>query len=140
MALPSFKNLYAFCKSLFNRLIATADALDPSIETTFEFSVADGATADLDFVIANKFEIREVLIEKRGGAGGAVNTIQVQTGGGVAITDAISINIADNTLARSATVDDANSTIAAGGTLRIRRVKAGGNAQCSVLVRGFMRP
>lgn len=47
--------------------------------------------------------------------------------------------VADNTLIYPSTINDANSTIAAGGTLRVSAVKVGGNAQCSVMVTALRR-
>lgn len=100
--------------------------------TTF----ADGATANNDIVVTSQIRVLDVVVVKTVGAGGAGDTVQVQTGAGAAISDVIDINDADTTISRAATIDDAAHTIAAGGTLRIRRVDGGGagNDACIVYV------
>ncbi len=112
-------------------------ALMGGFPISYRFSVPDAATGDVDFVLTHKTRITDAHCIKTGGAGGAANTIQIQTGGGVAISDIMSINIADTAIVRCATLDDATWEIADGGTLRIHRVKVGGNAECQVVVRGF---
>lgn len=122
-----------------DRLLATNSSTEPQIELSIPVVLPDAA-GDVDVVLASKFEVTEVLLQKQGGATGAfANTVQVKNGA-AAISDAISINgTADGGLVRSASIDDANSTIAQGGTLRITTVKAGGTAACLAIVRGFMR-
>lgn len=110
------------------------DNLIGGIPVVHKFLVPDAATGDVDFVLTHKEQIFDVLVQKTGGAGGAANSVQVQTGAGAAISDVIVTNIADTTLARALTIDDASATIAAGGTLRLHRIKAGGNAECVVFV------
>lgn len=104
----------------------------------YVFDIADAATDDYDVVCARAFEVTDVVVQKRGGAGGAANTVQVKETASV-ITDVMDINIADTTLARALTIDDAQSLIPAAGTLRVSVVKAGGNAACLVVVSGFVR-
>lgn len=127
-------------KDYVGRLVADDSSAEPQLELSVPVPVPDAATGDVDIVLASKFEVTDVLVQKRGGATGAfANTIQVKNGANV-ISDAISINgTADGGLVRAGSIDDAQSTIAAGGTLRITRTKAGGNAQCLVTVRGYMR-
>lgn len=103
-----------------------------------QFKIADAATADYDLLITDKIEVLDVLVQKQAANGGAANTVQVKNAGN-AITDAVSININDQALARAAAVNDANSVIAAGGTLRASVIKAGGNAACFVTVIGIKR-
>ena len=104
----------------------------------FTRDIADAATADYDIVLTEKVEVLEVIVQKRGSAGGAANTVQLKKGA-TAVSDAISINIADATAARQTTIDDAQSTYAIGATLRLAVVKAGGNAACHVTVIGVTR-
>jgi len=102
-------------------------------------NVPDGATADINVTLTHKTEILDVIVQKRAGAGGASDTITIKNAGN-AITDAIDINVADKTIKRPATIDDAQSTIAAGGTLRVTRTKASGaNVACLVTVVGVIR-
>jgi hypothetical protein len=100
-------------------------------------TVADGATADVDTVLTYKTRILDVLVIKTVAAGGASDTITVKNAGN-AISNAISINIADQTTARATTIDDANYEIAAGGTLRVTRTKvSGNNVACEVVIYGI---
>jgi hypothetical protein len=115
--------------------------LDPagSLEMSFTRAIPDGATADYDLVMQDKFEVTDVIVHKRAAVGGAVNTVQVKSTAAV-ISDAISLNVAQDAVGRAATITAANSVIPAGGILRCSVVKAGGNAACFVTVRGIKRP
>lgn len=66
-------------------------------------------------------------------SGGAAGTLQLKTGAGVAITDAITRGAA-NARTGAATIDLAAGTIASGGTLRITKAGGGGSGG-SVFVR-----
>jgi hypothetical protein len=127
-------------RDFLGRLVAKDSATEPQFELAIPIPVPDAATGDIDIVLKQKFEVVDVIVEKRGGATGAfANTIQVKNGA-TAISDAMSLNgVADGGRVTWATLDDAQSTISEGGTLRITRTKAGGNAQCRVVVRGFIR-
>lgn len=103
----------------------------------YTFSIADAANADYDRVVADQFEVLDVLVQKRAGAGGASATVTVKNSAN-AISDAIDINDADTTISRAATLDDAYSTISAGGTLRVSIVD-GGNSAVLVTVIGIVR-
>lgn len=117
---------------------AAATVGAPGVPTVRVFDIADAASADYDIVLDHKEEVIDVVVQKRGAAGGAVNTVQVKNGAN-AITDAMSINVADQTLVRPTTIDDAQSTVIATGTLRVSTVKAGGNAACLVTVTTLRR-
>jgi hypothetical protein len=108
------------------------------IPVVYTFAIPDAATADYDRVVDAKFEILDVIVQKRGGAGAAGNTIRVKNAADN-VTDAIDTNDADQTISRPTTIDDAFSTIAAGGTLRVTSTKSGGNAACLVTVIGVLR-
>jgi hypothetical protein len=100
-------------------------------------TVADGATADIDVVLTHKTLVTGVTVIKGQAAGGAGDTITVKNTA-TAITDAMSINVAAKTVVRMGTCDDAQSTINAGGTLRITRTKASvANVGCTVIVHGL---
>lgn len=119
----------------------TNGQLTVGIPVVFTRDIADAASADYDMVIAEKCEVIDVLVQKRSTAAGAnANTVQVKAGA-TAISDAISINgAADTDIKRAAKIDDAAATIAAGGTLRISVVKAGGDAAVFVVVHALRRP
>jgi hypothetical protein len=109
------------------------------VPVLFTFALADGATATTTYTVRNKIEIIDVIVEKRAGAGGASDTLQVKNNTD-AVTDAIDINIADKVVKRAGTIDDAFSTISAGGTLAITKTKASAaNVACLVTVVGIRR-
>ena len=107
----------------------------PGTVVAFTFDIADAASADYDRVMAEKIEVLNVITQKRGGAGGAADTVIVKSTAAV-ITDAIDINDADKVQSRSTTIDDANSTIAAGGILRVS-INNGAAGNAAVLVTVF---
>jgi hypothetical protein len=108
------------------------------IPVILTFDLADAATATYSYVIKHKFEITNVEVQKRSTAGGASDTVQVLNGTD-AVTNAMSLNIADKAVVRWGTIDDAYSTIAAGGTLAITLTKASTNVACMVVVTGVRR-
>lgn len=98
--------------------------------------VPAGTDGDVDVVLTHKTRVTDVMLVKTTGAGGGAGDIQVKNGSS-AITDAMSINIADNVIARATTIDDSTADIAAGGTLRVTRNRtASTNEACTVYVRG----
>ena len=111
------------------------DTVPGAIGSVSRFNIADTATGNLDVINTGSRSIRilDVWVVKIAGAGAAGNTIQVLAGTS-AITEAMDTNVADKAIVRAATIDDANHNIIAGGTLRIARVKSGGNAACIVYI------
>ena len=116
--------------------IMAADQLNPSAPVLLVFDVPPGASAAIDFVLATGIEITEVVVRKKGGAGGVGDTIQVQTGAGTAVTNAMDLNIADNLVVRPTTLTNATVSFAGGATLRLDRVEAT-DAECQVAIFGF---
>ena len=112
--------------------------LTPGILVAHNFAVADASTGSTDYVLVNKFEILDIVVQKRGGAGCAGDDVQLQTGAGLAITNAIDLNIADATVTRVGTIDDTRSTVLAGGTLRVAWTKVT-DPECQVTVIGILR-
>jgi len=113
------------------------DNLVGGVPVVHELNIADGITGDIDFVLTHKTRILDCHLIKRANAGGAMDTIQLQTIAGVPITDAMSINVADQAIVRAATIDDGTFEILAGGTLRVRRTKvAAADVACLVVVTG----
>ncbi len=99
--------------------------------------VADGATGDINVTIDDKIRVIDVWLVKIGAAGGASDTIQVKETGNN-ITDAMSIDVADQTVVRAGTIDDAEWEIPAAGTLRVTRTKiSAANVACTVFVKGI---
>lgn len=97
---------------------------------TYTFDIADGVSANYDRVVDQKIEVVEVIAIKN--AAGAGNTTQILSTA-AAITDAMATAV-DKTVTRPATIDRANSTIAAGGILRVAVVRAAGNGAVKVIV------
>ena len=93
----------------------------------YTYATADGNT-DNDQTLTYQTEIVDAWIVKLGAAGNAgASTVRLQTGAGVAISDAVSIrDAADGAINRIGTIDLTENTIAAGGVLRIRTEKAEG--------------
>jgi hypothetical protein len=102
-------------------------------------AIADGVTADKDITLTHKTRITDVVVVKTAAAGGASDTITVKNGA-TAITNAMDINVADKTVVRAGTIDDAQHDVAAAGTLRITKTKASAaNVACLVYVFGVRR-
>lgn len=108
------------------------------VPVEYFFVFADAATADQDRILDHKFEVTDVVVQKRAGAGAAGNLVTVKNAA-TAISNDIDTNVADKVLARAGTIDDAQSTILAGGTLRVTNTKAGGNSASLVKVVGTRR-
>ena len=93
----------------------------------YTYASADGNTNN-DQTLTHQTEIVDAWIVKLGAAGNAgANTVRIQTGAAVAISDAVSIrDAADGAINRIGTIDLTENVIAAGGVLRIRTEKAEG--------------
>lgn len=99
------------------------------------FPIAVGATADFDYVMPFKGRLIDAWLIKTTGAGGGAGSVTVKKGAS-AITDAMSINIADNLIARALSIDDAFHEITRGGTLRLTRTRgASTNEACNVYLK-----
>lgn len=108
-----------------------------AIPVMHRLTIADGATADVDITLTHKTLITDAWLIKTAGAGGASDTITVKSTA-TAITNAMDINVADKTVVRAGTIDDASNAIAAGGILRVTRTKvAAANVACEVYVLGL---
>ena len=107
------------------------------IPVIFRIPVPAGTTGNVDVTLTLKTRVIDAWLVKTNGAGGGAGTIQVFNATN-AITDAMSINIADTTIARALTINDANHEIAAAGTLRITRTRtASTDETCIVYVKGI---
>jgi hypothetical protein len=94
-----------------------------------------GAPANIDFTsLPFKCRVRDVRIVKTSSAGGVGDTIRVANGATTNwITDAMSINVADQAIVRAASIDDAFYDLAAGATIRVARNKSSAaNVACVV--------
>lgn len=118
--------------------VVTPNDTAPSLLVVHEITVPDGATGDVDVVLDKKTRIIDVWLVKTAGAGGTSDTITVKNGS-TAITDALDINVADKVVVRAGTIDDAQASVAAAGTLRVTRTKSSANnVACVVYVLGVL--
>lgn len=107
------------------------------LEVVHRVDVAAGTTGDVDVTLTHKTHVTDVWLIKKSAAGGGAGTIQVKNGSS-AITNAMSIDVNDQTVVRAGTIDDATQEIAAAGTLKITRTRtASSDETCTVYVRGF---
>jgi len=105
------------------------------VPVAYTFLIPDAATADYDRVLDQKIEVYDVIVIKD--AAGAANTVTVKSTA-AAITDAIAAAV-DKAVTRAGTIDKVNSTIVAGGTLRLSVVRAAGSSAMKVVVLGIKR-
>lgn len=97
-----------------------------------------GTTGNVDTVLAHKSRVIDAWFVKRNAAGGGAGTLQLFNGAD-AITDAMSLNVADQTIVRAATLNDAFHEIAAGGTLRWTRTRTASTDETSVAYARVLR-
>lgn len=111
------------------------DNLVGGLPVVHKFILPAGATGDASFVLTHKEEIIDVYLVKTTGAGGGAGTYQLRTaagGGGTAVTNTFSIDIADTTVARMTTLDDAVNEFAAGASLHFRRVRTASSDESAI--------
>lgn len=118
-----------------------AGALSPTsfgVPVVIPLTVPAGATGDVDFTgVPYKIRVIDVWLVKTTNAGGGAGTIQLKNGAN-AISSAMSIDIADKTIARTTEIDDAQSDVAAAGTLRVTRTRtASTDESCIVYVKAI---
>lgn len=134
----TFANLVASFAALLTgahaATVANANAIS-GLLVIHRIDIADAASGDTDLVITHKIRVIDVSVVLRA-AGNAGNTYTVKSTA-AAITNAITPGATDTTLARAGTIDDANHEIAAGGTLRVSHVRAGGSSLATVYVYGM---
>lgn len=108
--------------------VVAAENVIGGIPVVYRVDIGDVATGDTDVVLTHKTLIYDAVVIKQGAAGdNASNTLTIKNGA-TAISDAIDMNVADKTVKRPTTMDDAQWEIAAAGTLRLSHVKAGSNS------------
>jgi hypothetical protein len=118
------------------RVTVPAGTTTPGILTCIPVAPTGSVTADFDTILAEKFEVIDVVCRKDGA--GASNTITVKNGA-TAITDAI-VYAADKAVTHAGTIDTASNVIAAGGTLRVTATRSAGAVTGLVTVIGIIRP
>jgi hypothetical protein len=104
------------------------------IPVVHRLTIADAA-GDTDIVLDHKTRVIEAWAVKTGANGGAGDTATLKNGA-TAISNAISLNVTDKSIARAGEIDDAQHEIAAGGTLRVTAAKVT-NCACEFYVLGI---
>lgn len=118
-----------------SKLTNNADAnTTGSPDVIHRFDIAAGALAAKDIVLDRKERVIDAWLVLRG-AGVANTTLTVETGAGVAISDAMAASGADKALVRCASLDDAQWEIAASGTLRVESKTGATQPDATVYVR-----
>jgi hypothetical protein len=113
--------------------VSSANSAVPGIPLVHRITIPDAATGSVDVVVTHKIRVLDAWIVKTEGNGASGNSYQIKNGND-AISDAIDGNVNDTAIARAATINDATYGISAGGTLRVTRTRAGGNAAAIVCV------
>lgn len=103
--------------------VANANVIG-GLPVLFRISTAGGATANTDVVTTHKIRILDAWVVNKA-AGTAGDTIQIFEGAN-AISDAMDINKADQTITRAGTLDDAQYELTAGQTLRVTETDGAG--------------
>ena len=124
---------------LTGRVVANGAAANVigAIPVRHIYSIGDAA-GNTDIVLTHKTEITDIEVIKTAGAGGAGDTVQLFNGAS-AISNAMSLNVADQAVVRAGTIDDAQNVVAAAGTLRVTIVDGNAGAtdlSCRVIVTG----
>lgn len=98
-------------------------------------TIPAGTTGNVDFTaLPFKCRVHNVVGIKTAAAGGGAGTLQVMNGATTdAITDAISIDVADKTVIRATTIDDAFRDLAAAATIRVVRTRTASTSEAAVL-------
>lgn len=109
--------------------LANVAATGIGCEFVVSMTIPDSA-GDVDVTIPVKAEVIAVTAIKRTSLGQNGDQVTIKNGAS-AITNAISLNLADNATTGATSIDDATSTISANGTLRATSAKA---TNCSALV------
>ena len=105
------------------------------------FSMAGGATATRTIATQQKITVVDAWVVLKG-LGTAGDTIEVKNAGGTAITDAMDINDADQTVSRAGTINDAARVVAAAANLQCTETDGGGadSPACDVYVLCYVTP
>ena len=94
-------------------------------------AITADATGEVAVDIPFAVEVIDVIVQARATVGGGTMTLKK---GATAITNAI-VCAVDTTITRAGTIDDAQSTLAAGDTVTIDAANAGDRALVSILCR-----
>jgi hypothetical protein len=105
------------------------------IPVRLSLTIPAGTTGNVDFTgLPYKCRVRRVSGIKTAAAGGGAGTVQIANGTTTNwITDAISINVNDQTVINATTIDDAFYDLAASATIRVVRTRTASTNEACVL-------
>ena len=103
----------------------------PSLTFALQFLNTGAETQTYTVPAGKTLRVLDVWGYKSVALGNAGDSVQIKNAG-TAITDAISLNIADNARFAAGTLDDAQQSVAAGAALTCVTLQAGVNATCRV--------
>lgn len=123
-------------------LVAAAGNTVGAIAVEYIIAVPDAATGTVDVTVdatVGKITVTSIRILKNASAGGVSDTIQVSNGTtATPLCEAVSINVAANTICTPTTMLTANAVITSAAFLRVTRTKASAaNVGCTVIVHGY---
>jgi hypothetical protein len=108
-----------------------------AVPVVHQITIAD-SSGDTTVVVTDKTLVLDVWTLKTTTNGGSGDTVTVKNGS-TAITDAISLNHNTKSITRAATLDPAQTTLAAGASLTVTAAKSTSVA-CLVFVLGIRTP
>ena len=91
---------------------------------------------NVDLNILHGITIYDAWVIKTTAAGGAAREVQLANQSGSVITDVFNINVADGTVVRAGSIDDATNTVTAAQGLRAVVDAQAGNSACILTVLG----
>lgn len=135
--------LYAAAGGVVETPTRIDDDLEAGAPTLHKLVIANAASGNREILLVRKTEIIDAWVVKTVADGHATEDTIVVGAGASAITEAMAIGLLNDTgITRAGTINDANSTIAAGGALRVTWVRGAGggnNVDCIVYVLGIRR-
>jgi len=118
--------------------VATATFDAPVDVITLRVTATAGAGTGA-FTATRGFRVFDATAYKTAALGNAGDTVQVFNGAG-AVSDAISLNVADTAIARAGTIDDATYAFVVGDTLNVTTVEGGVDSACHIFVHVIPAP
>ncbi len=105
----------------------------PGIVFCYRVAFGDAATNTQTFTPSFGLKIIDVTVAKRGGSGGAGNTLQLKQGSN-AVTDAMDTNLSTGALVRPASIFTTYDDVNAGAPLSVINTKSSGNSALLVTI------
>lgn len=90
-----------------------------------------GTTADVDYELPFSIKVMDAWLVKLNAAGGGAGNWQIKNGA-TAITGILDINIADKTISRATTIDDAQDVVIS-STIRLTRTRTASTDESALI-------